>query len=384
MNSQTLLLRPVDAWFFRDGRPYNKLEGNQVSVESEFPPAPATLVGAIRAALARERGWNGSGKWSGELATVLGDGFENLGQLSFSGPWLVRKNRDVLESLFPAPLNLVGQALTERSQAQWAPRALLVPGEKVRCDFGEVCLPVPNRRDAGTLKDAGGLRITGSGLEKVLAGEPPAREQLAPTRDLWHHEFRVGLVRDESKRTTGEQEHALYSPSYIRLRPGVSLALEVRGLQEGWRIPDIFPLGGEGRLATCKTAPTLALPRAPAEAIRKSKRLSVTLLTPLAMPLQDQRAVHPTAGEEVPGLPGTKIVSGCVGRPWRLGGWESLKLRPLPLAPFFPPASTWFCEASPEAIERTLKLHGRNVGPCAAYGFGRMVLGTWNNEGVAL
>jgi CRISPR-associated protein Cmr3 len=384
MSSQTLLLRPVDAWFFRDGRPYNKLESNQVNVESVFPPPPTTLVGSIRAALARRQGWNGSGRWSEKLVTVLGDGFENIGQLSFSGPWLVRENGAAPEPLFPAPLHLAGEVLAEGSKTHWIPKALLAPGERLHCDIGEVRLPVPKVRDVGDLKEAGGLWITRGGLEKVLAGELPAKEQMVPTRDLWRDEFRVGILRDENKRTTSELENALYSPSYIRLRPGVSLALEVRGLPEDWRIPETFPLGGEGRLAACEIAPTLPLPRAPAETIRQSKRISVTLLTPLGIPLRDQRVIPPMAGEEVPGLLGTKIVSGCVGRLWRLGGWDSLNRRPLPLTPFLPPASTWFCEASPEAIERILNLHGRNIGPRAAYGFGRIVLGAWNNEGVAL
>jgi CRISPR-associated protein Cmr3 len=67
-------LTPQDAWFFRDGRPYNHGESNQADVESLFPPPARTLTGAVRAALARANGWNGSGRWTNELNRHFGSG----------------------------------------------------------------------------------------------------------------------------------------------------------------------------------------------------------------------------------------------------------------------------------------------------------------------
>ena len=104
MNTQEVLLRfdPLDSLFFRDGRPYTKDESEQVGVASQFPPTPATLVGAVRAAAARGRGWDGHGAWSDDIKKVLGDG-ESLGPLRFRGPVLIRGG----DVLFPAPANLM-------------------------------------------------------------------------------------------------------------------------------------------------------------------------------------------------------------------------------------------------------------------------------------
>ena len=44
-------LQPVDTWFFRDGTPFTMGKAPQENVGSVFPPHPATVVGAIRAAL---------------------------------------------------------------------------------------------------------------------------------------------------------------------------------------------------------------------------------------------------------------------------------------------------------------------------------------------
>ena len=56
-------LQPVDTWFFRDSTPFTMGKAPQENVGSVFPPHPATVVGAIRAALARSRGWDGRGRW---------------------------------------------------------------------------------------------------------------------------------------------------------------------------------------------------------------------------------------------------------------------------------------------------------------------------------
>ena len=100
-----LVLHPLDTLFFRDGRPYNQDDPGQAEAASVFPPHPPTVVGAVRAALARAMGWP-SKTWD---KTKLGDGVDwqagdgALGPLSFAGPYVLRNG----EPLFPAPLCLV-------------------------------------------------------------------------------------------------------------------------------------------------------------------------------------------------------------------------------------------------------------------------------------
>ena len=95
----TLVLHPLDTFFFRDGRPYNQDDPGQVEAASLFPPYPPTVVGAVRAAAARAMGWPGSA-WD---TAALGDGVdwqagdEPLGPLRFSGPYFcARANRYTL------------------------------------------------------------------------------------------------------------------------------------------------------------------------------------------------------------------------------------------------------------------------------------------------
>ncbi|MEW6637748.1 MAG: type III-B CRISPR module-associated Cmr3 family protein, partial [Actinomycetota bacterium] len=47
-------LEPLDTLFFGDGSPFNAGETGQMEVEGTFPPSPTTVVGALRAAFARE------------------------------------------------------------------------------------------------------------------------------------------------------------------------------------------------------------------------------------------------------------------------------------------------------------------------------------------
>lgn len=256
MSAVTFLLEPVDAWFFRDGRPYNKEESNQVDVESTFPPSAATIVGSIRAALARARGWNGTRRWPDNLAAVLGDGFENLGQLSFSGPWLARRSDrgTGYDFLFTAPLQLLGKIENKRpGEPRWKPAALLAPGKSVLCDLGDVRLPAPTGRDnVAGLKEPTGQWLTPAGFEQVLRGKLPEAEDVVAGSGLWRHEFRVGLVRNESTRTTDEQ--ALYSNRYVRLCRGISLAIAVSGIPPDWSLSPKFPLGGKGAWPVAPTA----------------------------------------------------------------------------------------------------------------------------------
>jgi CRISPR-associated protein Cmr3 len=115
--------------------------------------------------------------------------------------------------------------------------------------------------------------------------------------------------------------------------------------------------------------------------IRASNRFTVSLLSPLCLPQDSSgRLASPMPGQTFPGLTGSTVVSACVGRPVHIGGWNSLKREPLPLIPYLPAGSTWFCEAEPAALDCVLALHGRHVGERTPYGFGQIALGAWPQE----
>ena len=383
MSTRTILLTPIDAWFFRDGRPYNQGEASQTDVGTVFPPFAPTVVGTIRAALARARGWNGRGAWAESLHSVLGNGFDELGQLQFQGPFLARDGK----CLFPVPLYLLGRAACDASSAQpvWLPSAFLAPNlmsPVLESDLGPVRFPVPIRSKGqrGPLKEPTGLWITVDGYNQILLGRMPNASTLFRPDDLWKTEQRVGLARDHESRAV--EEGALYSPAYVRLQPGVALALAVEGIPGDWILPDLIALGGESRMAHCESpVDRLPLPELPVDAIRESNRFTVSLLSPLCLPRDSSgRLAPPMPGHSFPCLAGSTIVSACVGKPIHIGGWNSLSREPLPLTPCLPPGSTWFCEADPAALDSVLALHGRHVGERKPYGFGQIALGAWPQE----
>jgi len=76
------------------------------------------------------------------------------------------------------------------------------------------------------------------------------------------------------------------------------------------------------------------------------------------------------------GLPG-KIVTACVGKPQPIGGWDSLNHEPLPLRPHLPAGSTWFMEADVSQHDAIVARHGQHIGEHQAWGYGQILIGTW-------
>lgn len=392
MSLHAVSLRPIDAWFFRDGRPYDQDESTQAWVESQFPPPAPTVVGALRLALARAQGFSGRGSWSPVLAAVLGDGPDDLGALRFVGPRLRRGDED----LFPLPRHVVGEltrgsAHADARPTSWIARDLLVPeATPAACDLGgsaEHPVWLPRPAGLSVLERAPGHRadqwVTAAGLARVLAGRLPEASQIVAADALWRLEPRVGLERVWSTRTA--RQGALYSPSYVRLGRHVSLTVGISGMPDGWSLPSALTLGGEGRMASCDglTQP-LSLPACPAEAIRRApagrRRLTVVLLTPACLMSPQDEPAWPGPGEPLPGLPGARVVSACMDRPLLIGGWDGRQQQrqPLPLRPFAPAGSVWFCELDDDAdLGEILARHGGNIGRDTAYGFGQIALGVW-------
>lgn len=72
---------------------HDLMKGPSRSRSSHPRRNPVTVAGALRAALARSRGWNGRGRWPQALRGILGDGPDHLGRLFLDGPFLLREGR---------------------------------------------------------------------------------------------------------------------------------------------------------------------------------------------------------------------------------------------------------------------------------------------------
>jgi len=387
-NERQVVLRSIDAWFFRDGQPYNEGESNQTGVESVFPPSPQTVVGAIRAALARSQGWSGKSRerWNEKLRKTLGDGFEDLGELRFTAPLLARENGLgngglTANPLYPMPLHVVGafNRNLQDTKLTWTPKQLLAPAQTpLMCDQGNVCLPATSVLG---LKSSEGRWITKDGLASILAGDPPDYEETVPSESLWKHEHRVGLARADDTRTA--EEGKLYSPVFVRPLRDTALSVSISGLPTDWHVPELIALGGEGRMAECLEVEPFDLPVCPGDSIRSvGGRFLVVLLSPFCLSVTaDGVAKGPSVGDCLPGFDGTRIASGCVGRPIRIGGWNSLENKPIALRPYLPAGSVFFCDCDDGAIHSVLTKHGEHIGEMNAYGFGRIAIGAWPRPG---
>ena len=361
-------LQPVDTWFFRDATPFTAQSTPQEQVGSLFPPHPPTVVGAVRAELARLNGWNGAGRWPPELCQVLGNGPDDLGKLSFGGPFLLRDG----QPLFRAPRHLLGAA----DSNGWRPAALLRPGSPVACDLGDA-VRLPELPDTAIgiekLKPGDDAWLTAAGMNAVLGGGLPEAAEVVPSVALWEEEARIGLERERHTRTA--KEGMLYSTRHVRPRRGVALGMHVAGVPAEWVRPfdRVMPLGGESRLAGCREwTPELRLD-APVERIRSARRVALIAVSPLDL----DETVRP--GAPVVGLDGARIVCACLERPHRVGGWDSLARRPLPLRSVLPPGSVLFCEiADGERFPAAASAGGlARIGSRQEWGFGLAALGGW-------
>ena len=373
-----LRFTPIDTLFFRDGTPFSKGRTPQDGVDSVFPPYPLTVAGAVRAALARCNGWDGYGPWQPEITDVLGDGPDDLGKLTLSGPFLIRDG----QPRFRAPRHLLG---VKDDSGKWVPRVLLRPGSPVACDLGDA-VRLPGLPEATALTgadddvhalDPGGRQwLDHAGMQAVLEGNVPSSvSEVVSSDDLWCEEPRIGLERNPTTRTA--EEGLLYSTRHVRLKCGVSLGVRVAGVPDAWALPfDRMTLfGGESRLAECREwqADLAFFPSW--AAIEAHRRAVLIALSPLALPPEVYR------GRQVLDIPGgARVVSACLDRMQRIGGWDSLARRPLPLCSMLPPGSVLFCEIDePSRLRQAVATEEGllRLGARQPWGFGLVALGAW-------
>jgi CRISPR-associated protein Cmr3 len=357
-----------DTWFLRDGRPFNQGEGVAGLAQSTFPPSPGTVAGALRAALASTLGWRG-GAWSEAIRAQLGDG-DDLGPLRFQGPHLLQGE----DLLLPTPRHLVRESAAPSDNRSAGLRLLRPMDRALLTDQGWARLPV--LRPQGRVAAAAGGYLRADDFARVMAGETEG-VAVIETGATPLPEDRVGIVREVATRATGD--NALYQAQHLRVPHDLSLVVSVAGLPAHVQLPEGFrPFGGEGRMAWIAPHPTPPrLPPFPSIMPDGDRlRYLVTFITPVRLPADAGR----TTGERITGLPG-ELVSACLERPLRIGGWDGVRRRPKPLHSHLPAGSTLFMEASADAeVHETLRrLHGSNLGLDAAWGFGQLLIGSWRS-----
>lgn len=375
----TLTFNATDTLFFRESRPMESMG----ELQSVFPPPIRTLSGAVRSLIGESMGINWRDYESDEkhpLRQIIGFS-DQLGNLKLQGAWLAWGG----ERLYPAPLHLLKKddklyRLELDKTGTW-------------CDLGKkVRLPkLPNDNARGS-KPLENTWLTAAGLQAVLNGYLPSKEQIKTAKELFERESRLGIARDNARRTV--EEGMLYQTQHIRPHTDLTIQLDVEGLPKEMPPKAIIRLGGEGRTASVQAQPQVdTLPNIADNT--ETKGLLLHLLTPL--PTQTTgKAWQPLPSftrEErgnqtvwVGTLNGIELeLHGAVtGKSLREGGWDMAKHQPRPVTSLIPAGSVFFCTVKDGNTAAAIKaLHNQHIqeigADLTAYGYGHLAVGIWND-----
>lgn len=380
----------IDTLFFRDAAPFHAGEGGQGGQNSLFPPTMNTLQGAIRYQLALTQGWHpGAESFPVELGSN-----DDLGDLKLRGPYLYFNN----ELLLPSPLFLLRSQHDYNGTIQTIYHRLLPGQETIKCDLGEVRLPVmPPGATGAKLMENYWLTVTA--MEKVLAGGVPdavnyssnteLNHNIPPngvvgSNELWDYEPKVGITKNHETHTAKDKH--LYAINMIRLHHQLSIVAGVDGIPREWQEPmfnqpQMVTLGGEGKLAELNiTDELIKLPDLPElQSVKGKVRFTVTLITPGYFGSQEKTAQSILSLK--PWID-SKCITACVGKAKQIGGWDLAEQRPRSLRSFIPAGSTWFFEGEEREMEIIRDLHGKFIGDeqSNAFGYGQVLIGRWEEE----
>ncbi|GFO73305.1 CRISPR-associated protein Cmr3 [Bathymodiolus japonicus methanotrophic gill symbiont] len=373
-----LQLHPFDTWFFRESRPHDAAGASELS--SLFPPPIRTLAGALRTFLGdqMEIDWKTLQCKSSDFdfEKSLGN-VEHLGQLQLNGAWICYQG----QRLYPAPLYLM--------QKEENLQRLLI-GKSVRCDLGTVRLPeMP--KDCVGYKNLEQHWLTAAGMRLCLEGQVPNVADVVKSDDLFSHEARLGIARDNEKRKVIDGK--LYQTQHLRLKDEVHIELDVKNLGaslletlETHQQNTIWRLGGEGRMASVAISDTVE----PFPFIKnhKTDTLVIHFVTAAGFGgkmfpenfIQSEQNGQTVWQGEINGIE-LKIEAAVIGKAHREGGWDMKNHQPRPVKSYIPAGSAWFCRLTNPDDYKNLheKLHGHCMGIDSAYGRGQILIGQWQD-----
>ncbi len=378
-----LLIKPVDVWLFRDGRPFSAGEDHDAA--TIFPPTPFTLQGAIRTKVLVDKGVDFTQFTSPDPDVGYGD---NFGKLRLIGPMHARKRQDKWERLIPMPADVVkiGDDFT-----------LLKPLQQLSFKTKQLSfktnLPEGFHLSEGLyLLWAKGERIgeakgwlPESEWARYLQGEAP--KQVVNNDSLFALESRFGIAIDRSKRTT--QTQMLYRATFVRLKDDAALWAKVEGVaikEQGF-----LRFGGEGRSAVYEAVEPLPSFTSYMPKLEKQSgvvRFKVVLISPAWF----SGGWQPKDGNWCRIFnANVRLVALAIPRAQKFGGFDMARGEPKPIRNFVPAGSVYFFEAdkpiqlsenfafteTPDEVRQ--QNNGENA--WAKIGLGKVLIGVWDNMG---
>jgi len=410
---QLWIIEPRDTLFFRGGQPFTA--GESGYLRSEFPPSPQVLQGFVRTTLLAAHGisWEA---YAQDRCDVCGTAIEDCAagkyvgpagslttRFQISGPFLLRRPAEPNQpwvSYYPVPKDLV-----RTEDGGWH---RLEPGQDpVPTDLGRLRLPAAVVSGVRTVD---GWWMTEQALVAYLAGQiaalgetnfltPP---QVATDEAAYKVTAQgdsvppVGFLEPRTliqiDRATGRAaDHMLASTAHFRFNPLAHLALGVYldNLPAHLSPADgtfSTTLGGESRQVYVTVTTGNSIDTADtAAAINHTQRFRLVLLQPTLfaqgwLPDGFTPATAPdgtvTWHGQLNGVP-CRLISACIGKPVRIGGWNIRERCSRPMYTLVPPGSVYFFEATASGEEVVTALHDRHIGNMSEIGYGWTVIGRW-------
>jgi len=339
---QWLKLEPLDTLFFRGGEPMEAGE-TQDTGKPIFPPAPTTVIGALRTAILVQNGVDI------EKVTKLKDdedldpdrlpfwgtpqksGFRTVGPIFCVGN----------TALFPAPANWFYKP-TKHKNGNKIRVFVALPKNDFPAKTGKRllwCVKDPPAEDLDRMSGffwvtKGALELKNErfvlDVEKDVNNIHSDKPCAIRIYDLVSFEDRVGIARDNISRAV-RQGH-LYATRHVRLKPGVSLivGLDKPLCPSHIGSNGILQFGGEGRIVRyelMKDPPQLPM-------LRRGFWLA---LSPISWELASSCELINKA-----------YISGKL---FRVGGWDMRKGFHKPVETYFPIGAVFFANMDPRLPE---------------------------------
>lgn len=264
-------------------------------------------------------------------------------------------------------------------------------GNTIRSDLGTVRLPEMPEGCIG-YKALEQHWLTATGMQQCLEGKIPAANDIIKTQDLFTHEPRLGIARDNTQRAV--EDGRLYQTQHLRLHADVHIELEAKNLPPVLltRLADnkqnsILRLGGEGRMASLKVSHQAELLPNIASNIRTT--FTIHFINPADFGgNMFPQGFNKTDNNGQRVWRGTindiefEIESAVMGKVHREGGWNMQAHQPHPVKSYIPAGSVWFCRLRKSGTEAELneKLHKQCIGLNTAYGRGQILIGQWQDR----
>lgn len=392
MTEMLVKFEPVDTWFFRESRPHGSVGAN--ALNSVFPPPVRTLIGAVRSWVGHEymakhqESWDNLANLS-DLKAVIGDG-DSLGSLRPKGAFIAchENNQDIY--YLPTPFNICTKSSDDTSQYL----AFELTKDSFETDIGTIRLvelPKQTNIDTVGFKPMENVWLSKTAWEQLLSGQIDTLNHTNAVRhqtDFLGQEYRLGIEIDNHRQV---QDGKLYQTTHLRLKPEISVIMpisyddnQLKKIEQSLDGDTLVRLGGEARMANVSFEPSSDyLPEAPKGKIAKmvgdKKQFMLYLLTKL--PVENEWLPKGFVSNEqgfcgvVHGIEMT-IVSACIGKAHREGGWNQLTHAPRAIESYLPAGSAFFVEVAGDVSDDALRaLHGKSLDENDTWGHGIMLIG---------